>query len=145
MSSETKRKKEPPQKKIGLDQMLSMLSSDSVDVPTVPDVSGLGPVAAARALAAHYRTLATRYSATEIDRRARARAMIIIAATIDAYLPASAKASLADAIIEHITARDQEAIFDAGLLWAVPGLVKAKAEEAAEKAKAIAAAKAAAV
>lgn len=86
--------------------LLSLIPTDALDVPTAPDVSTMAPLAAAKAMAEYHRTIAGLYRADDTIRRARTRAMIIVGAIISEHAPQDMQDALRHLIQAHASPRD---------------------------------------
>jgi hypothetical protein len=86
-----------------IDDYLRLIPSDTQDVPTPPDVSSLPPLAARKALAAYYRSLADHALSSEHERRARTRAMIILGARVSTIADPVARRLIRD----HMASTDR--------------------------------------
>lgn len=89
-----------------LADLLSLVPSDTVDIPTAPDVSSMAPLAAAKAMAEYHRTIAGLYRTDDTIRRARTRAMIIVGAIVAEHAPPDMQDALRQLITTHASPRD---------------------------------------
>lgn len=111
-----------------LDRLLALIPTDSLEVPTPPDVSGLSPLETARKMAAYYRSLAGKYQARSVDDRLRTRAMIIMGALITEHASPTMQQAIRDLIEEHALERDYLVISDV-VPWAAPPKPKSETPE----------------
>lgn len=105
--------------KTQLDRLLALIPTDSFEVPTLPDVTGLSPLAAAKAMATYHRSLAGKYQMRSVTDRLRTRAMIIIGALVTEHASPTLQQEIRDLITKHALKRDYLVVGDV-VPWAAP-------------------------
>lgn len=87
---------------------LDLIPTDTVEIPTPPNVAEMPPLAAARAMASYHRELAKKLSAKGSDRKIRTRAMIILGSLVSTIESETLRASIRNHVAEVAAARDLE-------------------------------------
>lgn len=111
------RKKKPetpptPPPPTPLETYLALVADDQTEVPTLPDTTGMGPLAAAKAIAGYHRALAEKYDTDGQQRRIRTRGMIILGALAAEHASPTLQATLRELVREHATPRDLATLQD---------------------------------
>jgi hypothetical protein len=112
--SRKKKPSTPPMTSI--ETLLSLVPSDLIEVPTLPELDGKSPLEAAKAMAAYHRGIAEQYQHENVERRIRTRVMIILGAIVDGHGSPTLQAAVRDLVHDHAAPRDLVALLEV-LTW----------------------------